>query len=68
MNAILGFGQLLLMQADELNKIQYENVKEIMNAGKHLLNLINDVLDLAKIEEGKISRYFIRLLTEVINQ
>jgi len=55
MNAILGFGQLLLMQADELNKIQYENVKEIMNAGKHLLNLINDVLDLAKIEEGKLA-------------
>ncbi|MCK5002931.1 MAG: HAMP domain-containing histidine kinase [Gammaproteobacteria bacterium] len=54
MNAILGFGQLLEMNADELSEIQQENVKEILYAGHHLLNLINEVLDLARIESGKM--------------
>jgi len=54
MNAILGFGQLLEMQKNELNESQNQPVKEIMSAGRHLLDLINDVLDLAKIEEGKL--------------
>jgi signal transduction histidine kinase len=55
MNAILGFSQLLDMNAENnLIDTQQKNVKEIMSAGNHLLNLINEVLDLAKIEEGKI--------------
>jgi len=54
MNAILGFGQLLTLNDDGLNTIQKENVKEILDAGYHLLNLINEVLDLAKIESGKL--------------
>lgn len=54
MNAILGFGQLLEMDADKLDEIQLENVKEILDAGSHLLRLINEVLDLAKIESGKL--------------
>lgn len=53
MNAILGFSQLL--QLDELQNEQLEQVKEIENAGHHLLELINEVLDLAKIESGKFS-------------
>jgi len=55
MNAILGFAQLLSLDKKHLNEIQYGNVKEIIGAGGHLLKLINDVLDLAKIEEGKIN-------------
>ncbi len=54
MNAILGFAQLLALTAEELDEIQRGNVKEILDAGYHLLNLINEVLDLAKIESGKM--------------
>lgn len=54
MNAILGFAQLLEFEGDELNKTQQSNVNEILVAGKHLLGLINDVLDLTKIESGNM--------------
>jgi len=53
MNAILGFGQILLMDKQGLNNIQRDNVNEILQAGHHLLELINEVLDLARIESGK---------------
>jgi PAS domain S-box-containing protein len=53
MNAILGFAQLL--QGDEnLTAEQHESLHDIANAGTHLLELINGVLDLAKIEAGKM--------------
>jgi len=56
MNAILGFAQLLEYGEDNgLTAEQQENVVEILKAGHHLLALINDVLDLAKIESGVIS-------------
>jgi len=51
LNAILGFSQLLSMDS-ELNVEQKESVNEIHHGGKHLLELINEVLDLAKIEAG----------------
>lgn len=54
MNAILGFGQLLNLDSSELNENQQDNVKEILGAGHHLLELINEVLDLAKIESGEV--------------
>jgi len=54
MNAILGFGQLLKMEGDSLDASQQENIDEIIKAGRHLLELINDVLDLSRIEEGRI--------------
>ncbi len=54
MNAILGFGQLLEMDRDTLSETQNDNVKEILGASYHLLNLINEVLDLARIESGKM--------------
>ena len=52
MNAILGFGQLLDMDRDFLNEAQREAVRHILQGGSHLLDLINEVLDLARIEEG----------------
>ena len=53
MNAILGFAQLL--QYDEkLSEENMDSVHEILKAGEHLLTLINEVLDLAKIESGHI--------------
>ncbi len=56
MNAILGFGQLLDMDSENtLATIQQANVRHILKAGEHLLELINDILDLSKIESGKVS-------------
>jgi len=53
MNAILGFGQLL--DADPaIQDSQQDGVREILKAGHHLLALINEVLDLAKVESGHI--------------
>ena len=57
MNAILGFGQLLELNSKEMNEAQHGQVKEILNAGEHLLMLINEVLDLARIESGRLD-YF----------
>ena len=54
LNAIIGFGQLLEIKKNDLNENQLANIKEILKAGYHLLNLINEVLDLAKIESGKM--------------
>ena len=55
MNAILGFGQLLELNPSEpLTENQKRCVEQIMKGGHHLLELINDVLDLTKIEEGKV--------------
>jgi K+-sensing histidine kinase KdpD len=54
MNAILGFGQLLKYD-DTLSAEHADSVSEIMKAGEHLLELINEVLDLAKVESGHIN-------------
>lgn len=53
MNAILGFGQLLEYDKT-LTTTQQEDVRAILKAGHHLLELINEVLDLAKVESGNI--------------
>ena len=53
LNAILGFSQLLEM--DDLTAEQLDSLAEIRKGGKHLLNLINEVLDIARIESGRLS-------------
>ncbi len=53
MNAIIGFGQLL--QATALDKRQMDYLSTIIASGNHLLDIINDILDISKIESGKIS-------------
>ncbi|MBV5312351.1 MAG: PAS domain S-box protein [Prolixibacteraceae bacterium] len=53
MNSILGFAQLLEM--GELNARQSKGVNHIMKSGKHLLDLINEVLDISRIEAGRLS-------------
>ncbi|WP_417597404.1 ATP-binding protein [Oceanospirillum sp.] len=55
MNAILGFAQLLQSGKHPLTDRQQRHVKQIYKSGQHLLALINDVLDLARIEAGRIS-------------
>ncbi|MBF0501272.1 MAG: PAS domain S-box protein [Candidatus Riflebacteria bacterium] len=63
MNAILGFAQLLESDVTEpLTQSQRECIIEILNAGNHLLELINEILDLSRIESGKI-----RLSMESVN-
>lgn len=52
MNAVLGFAQLL--ELDPLSPEQHEATGEILKAGRHLLELIDEVLDIARIEAGKL--------------
>ncbi|MCX6150327.1 MAG: PAS domain-containing protein [Ignavibacteriales bacterium] len=53
MNSILGFAQL--MDMGELNPAHKKGVNQILKSGKHLLNLINEVLDMSKIEAGRLT-------------
>ncbi|HEV3202916.1 MAG TPA: ATP-binding protein [Gemmataceae bacterium] len=53
LNSILGFSEVLL-SGDSLNEKQLRWVGNIQSSGERLLNLINDILDLAKIEAGKM--------------
>jgi PAS domain S-box-containing protein len=55
LNAILGFSQVLQEQYfGKLNEKQLEYIGDILASGNHLLSLINDILDLSKIEAGKV--------------
>jgi PAS domain S-box-containing protein len=55
LNAIIGFSELLKDGVvGDLSPKQYGFVGDIFNAGKHLLSLINDILDLSKVEAGKM--------------
>jgi PAS domain S-box-containing protein len=53
LNAVIGFGQLL--ELDDLDPRQREGVEQIVKAGRHLLQLINEVLDISRIESGTMS-------------
>ena len=54
LNAILGFAQLMESDSPPPPPSQKENIAQILQAGWHLLKLINEILDLAKIESGKV--------------
>ncbi len=59
LNAILGFSQLMCYNTKEpLSELQRKNTEQILLAGKHLLELINDILDLTKIESGNFDIEF----------
>lgn len=53
MNAVIGFTTLLIKEADNPDKVR-EYTKKIMASGQHLLSLINDILEVSKIESGKV--------------
>lgn len=56
LNSIIGFSELLKEKIfGDINPKQTEYVKNIYNSGKHLLDLINDILDLSKIESGEVN-------------
>ena len=55
LNAIIGYSEMLEEETRDSGKIENaQDLKKIQSAGKHLLSLINDVLDLSKIEAGKM--------------
>jgi signal transduction histidine kinase len=55
LNAIIGFSEVLLERMfGELNEKQAEYVEDVLSSGRHLLSLINDILDLSKIEAGRM--------------
>ncbi|MCK5091640.1 MAG: hypothetical protein KAR30_03845 [Gammaproteobacteria bacterium] len=55
LNAILGFGQLLsIKQDDRFTEDDRQHIQEILDGGNHLLELINDTLDLSRIEAGHL--------------
>ena len=59
LNAIIGYSELLQEDAKEegLNSSMVSDLDKVQNAGKHLLGLINDILDLSKIEAGRMQLY-----------
>lgn len=57
LNAILGYAQILRRDTQQLSRRQASGLATIQDSGQHLLNLINDILDLARIEAGKLSLY-----------
>lgn len=54
LNAIIGFSQLLELDIEDFEEKHQSSLQEILSAGKHLLDLINELLDLAAIESGKL--------------
>jgi len=55
MNAIIGYSEMLIEDAEDLEMMEFvSDLEKIRSAGKHLLGLINDVLDISKIESGKM--------------
>ncbi|MGB3402069.1 MAG: ATP-binding protein [Microcoleaceae cyanobacterium] len=58
LNAILGYSEMLCDDAEDLGQTEMiEDLKMINTAGRHLLSLINDILDLSKIEAGRMNIY-----------
>jgi signal transduction histidine kinase/ActR/RegA family two-component response regulator len=55
LNAVIGFSEVLIDRMfGELNERQDEYVRDIWNSGKHLLELLNEILDLSKVEAGQM--------------
>jgi signal transduction histidine kinase len=55
LNAIIGFSEVLLQRMfGEINAKQEEYLQDVLSSGRHLLSLINDILDLSKVEAGRM--------------
>jgi signal transduction histidine kinase/DNA-binding response OmpR family regulator len=58
LNAIIGYSEMLQEEARDLGQAEFiPDLAKILGAGKHLLGLINDILDLSKVEAGKMDLY-----------
>jgi signal transduction histidine kinase len=69
LNAVIGFSELLLEEIPgKLNDEQKECIQDVLSAGKHLLQLINEILDLSKVEAGKmVLNYTTSKTEELVN-
>ncbi len=73
LNAIIGYSEMLKEEAEDLGEKSFvDDLNKVHSAGKHLLGLINDVLDISKIESGKMDLYLetfdvAQLIKEVSN-
>jgi signal transduction histidine kinase len=67
MNAIIGFTKLVMRRSKEqLPQKQYENLQKSLSSAEHLLTLINQILDLSKIEAGRLEVYPARFRLETM--
>ncbi len=58
MNAIIGYSEMIMEESEDLGQLEFiPDLKRIQGAGKHLLSLINDILDISKIEAGRMELY-----------
>jgi signal transduction histidine kinase len=61
LNAIIGYSEMLQEEAEDLGQLDFiPDLQKILSAGKHLLALIDDILDISKIEAGKMDLYLER--------
>lgn len=69
LNSIIGFSRVILKGIDgPINDVQNQDLSAIYNSGQHLLSLINDILDLSKIDAGKMELSFSDVnLSDLIN-
>lgn len=72
LNAIIGYSEMLEEEAAETDSMFLADLKKIHSAGYHLLKLINDILDISKVEAGKMELHreefkFNTLIEEIIN-
>ncbi len=69
LNSIIGFSRVILKGIDgPINETQSQDLAAIYNSGQHLLNLINNILDISKIEAGKMELQFTEIsIVDVIN-
>ena len=69
LNAIIGYSEMLMEDAEDENEDFIPDLDKINNSGKHLLGLINDILDLSKVESGKMELFIEELdLKKVIGE
>ncbi len=69
LNAIIGYSEMLIEEAEDAEQEDFiPDLEKIRSAGKHLLGLINDILDLSKVEAGKMELYLERLSVEQVLQ
>ncbi len=70
MNAIIGYSEMLQEEAEDLDQQGFiPDLQKIHGAGKHLLGLINDILDLSKVEAGKMTLFIEEFdVTKLVNE